>query len=554
MRLLNELPPKKSGIVALDIEMFGQSREKLHRPHGTFACISVMYEGDDVCYQLYDPAQIPVVFERLDDADWTLVNALYDLRQLRTWDSNDYLSRERTIWDCMLVEQNLFGGYYRDFSMADMVRRYFDVTLNKKTREDFNTATIMTEEMKQYAADDVLWTLKIRSEQEALGRDMNNYFKVDAPMIWVLLDILPVRVDVEKWTKMIEEFSQIAREEEKRVGINVKSVPQVKKALADIGINVSSTAQSVLESIPDTTGLIGGILKARKYRDICSKYGLNWLENSVEDGGLVYANFNVTGASTGRQSCSNPNLQNIPRKDFPEFREMFVPQYDLMIAPDVSQQEPRILGYLSQDTNLLKALSSDESIHVYVARLIYDDPTIVKDGKDPRYAVGKAINLGIGYGLTAVGLSGQTGLSEEEAQKIIDVYFKRFPGVAYYMTKYRNMAYRDGYVTTVAGRRYYVNPYDFKAENNAINSPIQGGAADFTKLWAINVRRMSKERGVLFSLCMLIHDELVFDVQNKYKDETIEIIRDAMSKAAELYPGISFLSDMNMGSSWACHE
>jgi DNA polymerase-1 len=194
------------------------------------------------------------------------------------------------------------------------------------------------------------------------------------------------------------------------------------------------------------------------------------------------------------------------------------------------------------------------SAHVLVARLIYNDPTIVKDGKDPRYAVGKAINLAIGYGLTAVGLAEQTGLSETEAQKIIDLYFKNFPGVSYYMTKYRNLAYRDGYITTPAGRRIYVNPYDFKSENNAINSPIQGGAADFTKLWAINVWRKSKEMLVPFSLCMLVHDELVFDVQNEYKDVTIKIINYAMQEAAKLYPGIPFTSDLNMGDSWACHE
>lgn len=556
MKILNELPrvADVTDIVAIDIEMFGQTVERLHRPHGKFACISIMYEGDDVVYQLYDSSQIPEVFRRIDCASWTLVKALYDFRQLRMWDEDKVLTVERPIWDCMLVEQNLFGGYFREFSMDAMVRRYYDTKIDKGIREDFGKMEEMTDEMRSYAADDVMWTLKIRKAQENLKRDMHNYWTCDAPMIWVLLDILPVKVDVEKWKETVAGFEKIAEEQTKDLTFNVRSWQQVKKALLADGISVESTGREVLEPYAEKSELVRKILLARKYQKVASTYGYSWLENSVEEGDLVYANFNITGASTGRMSSSNPNLQNIPRKDFPIYREFFIPQYDMMLAPDVSQQEPRILAYLSKDDNLLEVVKSDVSAHVQVARLIYNDDTIIKDGKDPRYAIGKAINLAIGYGLTAIGLSEQTGLSEIDAQKIIDTYFKKFPGVKYYMTKYQNLAYRDGYVTTAGGRRMYVNPYDFKSENNAINSPIQGGAADYTKLWAINVWRLSRARGIPFSLCMLVHDELVFDVKNEYKDATIEIINDAMTEAGKLYPGIPFKSDMNIGTSWAAHE
>ena len=341
---------------------------------------------------------------------------------------------------------------------------------------------------------------------------------------------------------------------EAELGFNSKSVPQTRDALLKEGFKVTSTAKEVLASLQHKSKIANKILWTRKYRDVCSKYGENWLAESVEKDDLVWANFNINGASTGRMSSSRPNLQNIPRKDFPVYREFFIPQHDVMLSPDVSQQEPRILAFLSGDPNLLKVVTSDVSAHVQVARLIYNDPTIVKDGKDPRYAIGKAINLAIGYGLTAIGLAEQTGLSEEESQKIIDIYFKNFPLIKYYMTKYRAMAERDGYITTVAGRRIYVNPYDFKSENNAINSPIQGGAADFTKKWAINVYRLSKERGIPFSLCMLVHDELVFDVMKKYIEATTAIIMEAMQIASSIYPGIPFTSDLNSGLSWASHE
>jgi len=539
--------------VTLDIEMFGQDKDRLHRPHGTFACMSIKVGGIDEVYQIYDVADIPKVFKAVKEGTWILQNALYDLRQLRAIDTSRFLYTDRDIWDTMLVEQNLFGGYYRGVSLADLARRYLDILVDKSERNEFETATSMTDAMKQYAADDVILTEKVYHKQRELGRDMSNYWKCDAPMIWVVLDMLPVKVDVELWKEVIEGFALKAKELETGLGFNVKSVPQVLKALEAQGIRVKSTGKDVLES-HRKNDVVAGILETRKYRTACSNYGLNWLDNSVEDGDLIHANWNITGASTGRMSCTKPPLQTVPRKDFPIYREFFIPQHDILLAPDVSQQEPRILGYLSQDKNLLAALSSGESVHVYVARMIYDDPTIVKDGTDIRYAVGKAINLAIGYGLSAVGLAEQTGLSEDEAQKIIDKYFLRFPNVKYYMQKYRNMAYRDHYVTTVAGRRMYVNPYDFKSENNAINSPIQGGAADFTKVWAITVRQLCKQEEIPFSLCMAIHDELVFDAQNQYKEQTIRIIGEAMVIAGLLYPGIPFTSDMNEGRDWSCHS
>lgn len=554
-KILNELPHTavEGQVVALDIEMFKQNVDKLHRPHGVFACISIKYKDDDNVYQLYDKEQLPELFHRLRYADWTLHNALYDLRQLRALDTSGFLNTDRPIYDTMLVEQNLFGGLYRDFGLNHCVRRYLDIYMEKETREEFESAEVMTDQMKEYAALDVVYTLLVREAQEKLGRNMKTYWEVDAPMIWVLMDILPVKVDVEGWKKMVEGFAEKAKELEADLGFNAKSVPQTKKALLAEGINVESTGAKILEAYEKKSPLVRKLLDTRKYRDVSSKYGLKWLENAVEEDDLVWANFKINGAETGRMACSNPNLQNIPRKDFPEYREMFISRNGTMLAPDVSQQEPRVLGYLTQDKNLLEALSSGESIHVYVARMIYDDPTIVKDGADYRYGVGKAINLAIGYGLTADGLAAQTGLTSQEAQVVIDKYFKRFPGVQYYMFKYRNMAYRHGYVETVAGRRVYVNPYDFQSENNAINAPIQGGAADFTKVWAINVRKLSKERGIPLSLCMLVHDELVFDVHNEYLDATKQVISDAMQIAGEIYPGIPFISEVNQGESWACH-
>ena len=146
LKIVNDLPPyaDTKDIVAIDIEMFGQQVERLHRPHGEFGCISIMFDGENTVYQVYDPQLIPDVLEHVRPAEWVLVNALYDFRQLRRWDRNKVLSTPHTVWDCMLVEQNLFGGYFREFSMADMVRRYYDVILDKSTRDQFSSADHMT--------------------------------------------------------------------------------------------------------------------------------------------------------------------------------------------------------------------------------------------------------------------------------------------------------------------------------------------------------------------------------------------------------------------------
>ena len=291
--------------VTLDIEMFGQDKDRLHRPHGTFACMSIKVGGIDEVYQIYDVADIPKVFKAVKEGTWILQNALYDLRQLRALDTSRFLYTDRDIWDTMLVEQNLFGGYYRGVSLADLARRYLDILVDKSERNEFETATSMTDAMKQYAADDVILTEKVYHKQRELDRDMSNYWKCDAPMIWVLLDIQPVKVDVVRWTQVVEEFAIKAKELEEKLGFNVKSVPQVKAALEAQGIRVASTGKEVLEPHRKNE-VVAGILETRKYRTACSNYGLNWLENSVEDGDLVYANFNITGASTGRMSCSKP--------------------------------------------------------------------------------------------------------------------------------------------------------------------------------------------------------------------------------------------------------
>lgn len=553
----NEIP-RVAGpgeVVALDVEMFGQEDKRLHRPTGTFACLSIQFEGEDEVYQIYRPEEVTPTMENLKEGLWVFHNALYDLRQLRRFSNHPSLFPTKTvpIYDTMLMEKDLWGGYYSDFRLNDLARRYLDIYMEKETREEFESMDEMSEQMKQYAAYDVTVTLQCRKKQLEFDRDFSVYWNIDMPMIWVALDMQPVKVDKERWAAMAPEFERRGREIEQELGVNVMSPQQVKAFLHKSGIEVESTGEEVLEEF-EGNEVVDKILEARKNRTASSKYGAKWLESFVEYGDLVYADWRVTTAETGRMSCANPPLQGIPARKLPVFRELFIPQNDVIFAPDVSQQEPRILGYLSNDKNLLQAFLNNESIHVYVARMIFDDPTIEK-GEDRRYKDGKAISLGISYGLTPKGTARKTGHTVEESEKLIRAYFNRFPDVENYIVSKRSVASKRGYVETVAGRRIFINLYSFQWGNNAINAPIQGSAADFTKVWGAEIWRSCKRDGIPFPVTMFIHDEIVMDVKNEHLEAIKKINADAIQEAGKMFPGIPpFAYEENLGENWACHR
>jgi DNA polymerase-1 len=534
--------------------MFQQEENRLHRPTGKFACISIKFRGDEDTYQIYDTDQIAPALELLRDGLWVGHNLIYDLRQLRRWCKSDLLfpTETRPLWDTMLVERVLWSGYYNDFGLKDCMRRYFDVYMEKETREQFITMDYMTQEMKDYAALDVEDTLRVQEAQRNENRNLDVYWKIDVPMIWVALDMIPVKVDRANWGPMAARFVEMGKEIENELGLNVYSSQKVKEYLDRKGIKVESTGAEILEEY-EGNEIIDKILLARRYRKAASTYGQNWLDQFAEEGDLVYGDWKVTGAETGRMSCSNPSLQNIPARKLPQYRELFISNNGVMFAPDVSQQEPRILAYLSHDQNLTTAVKQDESVHVYVARQIYNDPTIVK-GDDIRYKDGKAISLGLGYGLTPKGVAKKTNRTLAEAEQLVMTYFKRFPDVENYIVHQKTKALRNEYIETVAGRRNWLNMHNYQWGNNAINAPIQGSAADFTKVWGAEIWRACKREGIPFPICLFVHDEIVMDVASEHFEDIKRINAAAINKAAEMFPGIPFTFEENYGTSWACHK
>jgi DNA polymerase-1 len=553
MKIVNDIPPfiDKNKLVSMDVEMYGQVKEKLHRPTGTFACLSICIEGSTTVYQIYDEKQIPAVLEAVKGGVWVFHNALYDLRQLMRYAK----IRPRYIHDTMLFEQAVYGGYYQNFSLSDLTRRWLGIRMDKEARSAFETETSMTKETKEYAANDALRTLEIAFKQVSMfgySKEVAAYHKIDEPMIFPLLDMQGMAVDQSGWKVMVTSFEEKGRELEAELGFNVYSQKQVLIALAKSGLHLTDTRKETLDEYK-ANPIVSKVLEARMYRKASSTYGMKWIEKNVEEDGKVYSSYHITGAETGRMSSSSPNMQQIPARKLPEYRKMFKaePNHVLIVA-DVSQQEPCILAYESQDAELLKVLRAGESTHLAVARRIFHDDKLTKNDTE-KYFVGKTINLGTAYGLSEYGLALRLGITEQEAAVFLEEYFRHFPDVKLWIGKQRNDAYREGYITTASGRRVYINPYDHQWMNNAINAPIQGGAADFTKMWIRKIWEACRKQKVEFPLVAIVHDELVLHVLRSDAKMYKALLQSAFDDtAAQLFPGVPFKVDIEMGKSWAC--
>jgi DNA polymerase-1 len=278
------------------------------------------------------------------------------------------------------------------------------------------------------------------------------------------------------------------------------------------------------------------------YRKAANTYGTKWPERWADENGDVIPSWRVTGTETGRMACRSPNLMNIPSRRLPEFREQFISKYDggKIIVADVSQQEPRILAWFSKDRSLLEAFENDEDIHQFVADRV---------GVSRR--LGKDLNLGLSYGLTEFGLARNAKISRSEAQKVLKEYFARFQGVRAYMATQRKEGYRRGYVGTATGRPVWLNPYAKQWENNAINAPIQGTAADHTKLAMALLHSDCYATGMPFPVIMAVHDELVLDIGPGTETDYARLVESAWITAGEkIVPGIPMKVDVAIGENW----
>lgn len=317
-----------------------------------------------------------------------------------------------------------------------------------------------------------------------------------------------------------------------------------------------STDQAVLEELAQTYELPRLMLQYRQIAKLKSTY-VDALPALIHPKtGRVHTSFNQTGAATGRLSSSDPNLQNIPiRSELGRMiRGAFVPEKgNLLISADYSQVELRILAHLSEDEVLIEAFRAGEDIHDRTAREVFSAAELANRAECRRRA--KVINFGIVYGLSSFGLAQTLGISREDAQAFIDAYFQRYRGVRSWLDKTLEEARKTGGVRTLFGRIRQmpdIHSKDFNlrhfAERTAVNSPIQGTAADIIKIAMIRIHNALQERHLSAKILLQVHDELVLEVSEAEAEATRALVKSEMEAAATLRVPLSV--DLNVANNW----
>jgi DNA polymerase-1 len=556
--LIDKIPPllPDNTLSSLDVELFGAEKHRLHRPTGKFACLTLCPDGENV-YLITDQNIVDIALGRVDNCLWGIHNSSFDLRQLRRWSP---VPPRKKLWDSLIIERLLYSGYYDRFALKDCSRRHLGRYLEKEAVEQFSTASELTEELIHYAATDAVATWHIIQKQRKKvkkRKDVRKIWKeIDAPAIWAYLDFLGFRIDVDQWAELAEKHETKAVEMKASFGFNPSSPKQVLAYLKENGFpHIRSTGAKVLEEHirkkPDTTAaqVAQAVIEYRQIAKLSSSYGMNMINKYVEDENdyqVIFSNFKVTGASSGRNASSDPNMQNIPFKREPLYRQPWIarPGHKLIVA-DWSAQEARIHAFLTQDRALKKIFKKDKDVYTAAYNLMYD-ADITKS--DPlRDEIGKPSFLGGTYGQTPQGLEHTYGIPVEEGEDMQERFWRAFPGSSMWCGQQRK---KKDYVESVMGRRFWANPYNDARERNNLNHPHQSTAADMMKLAIVKIHQ-GWDFDCPYGAVAPVHDELILDVPEEQAPEIAEFVSKTMVEVAEtMCKGIPFRADAKICDNW----
>jgi DNA polymerase-1 len=318
-----------------------------------------------------------------------------------------------------------------------------------------------------------------------------------------------------------------------------------------------STDVEVLEKLYDKHPIIEKILDYRQLVKLKSTYVDGLISIINPDTGKLHTKLNQTVTATGRLSSTEPNLQNIPIKteNGRRIRKIFVPKDEnyTLVDADYSQIELRVLAHISGDKGLIETFKRNEDIHARTASEVFG--TTLNEVTPLMRSRAKAVNFGIVYGISDFGLSQNLKISRKEAKKYIDSYFAKYPGVKQYMTDIVEKAKNEGYVKTIMNRRRYIPELASRnainrnfGERMAMNTPIQGSAADIIKIAMIKVYNELKERKLKSRLILQVHDELIVETHKSELQEVKKLVKDCMESAYEL--SVPLTVDISSGDSW----
>jgi len=540
---------------SLDVELFGAEKHRLHRPTGKFACLTLCPDGENV-YLITDEKLVDIALGRVDNTVTCYHNSQFDLQHLRRW---AHVPPRKKLWDSMIIERLLWSGYYDRFSLKDLDRRYLGHYLEKEARESFSDAHELTPELIHYAATDAAVTWKVVQAQKKEVEKRPDVWKVwkevDRDSVWAYLDFLGFRLDVDQWGTIAKENEERAAELKASFDFNPASPKQVKERLQDTGFKgITSTGEKILESWIARKGdveaskIARNVLEFRKIAKLASTYGMSMIDKHVEDENdyqVVYSNFKVTGASSGRNSSSDPNLQNIPIRKYPIFRQPWIarPGNKLIVA-DWSAQEVRIHAYLTQDKNLMEIFKSGKDPYIETARRVYGRE--IEKG-DPYRDTMKTSFLGATYGQTPQGLEHNYGIPLADAEELLDKFWSGFPDSAEWCYQQRR---KMDYAESVMGRRFWCNVYNDAHERNNLNHPHQSTAADMMKLSIVKMHQ-NWNFDCPFGATAPIHDELILDVPEELAPDVATFVSNTMVEVAEsMCPGIPFVAGAKIVDNW----
>lgn len=460
------------------------------------------------------------------------------------------------------VAAYLLNPLKNNYTWEDVAREHLGLMIDEKIDQDMKACY---ESYVNYASVEVLRQKLRDTKMDTLFRD------IEMPLVFTLFDMEQngIRVEADALKQYGDQLAGKIAELEKEIyeeageTFNINSPKQLGVVLFEnmklpggrktkIGY---STAADVLEKLAPEHPVVAKILEYRQYTKLKSTYA-DGLANYIQDDGRIHGKFNQTITATGRISSTEPNLQNIPvRMELGRLiRKVFIPEEGYrFVDADYSQIELRVLAHCSGDEHLIQAYKEQSDIHRITASQVFHIPFDEVTPQQRRNA--KAVNFGIVYGISSFGLSQDLSITRKEAAKYIDDYFATYPGIKTFLDHAVTHAKEKGYVVTLFGRRRPVPELSSSnfmqrsfGERVAMNSPIQGAAADIIKIAMIRVNQRLKDQKMKSRLVLQVHDELLIEAYEPELDEVQNILKEEMEHAAELKVPLEI--DMHTGDNW----
>lgn len=460
------------------------------------------------------------------------------------------------------VAAYLLNPLKNNYTWEDVAREHLGMMIDEKIDQDMKACY---ESYVNYASVEVLRQKLRDTKMDTLFRD------IEMPLVFTLFDMEQngIRVEADALKQYGDQLAGKIAELEKEIyeeageTFNINSPKQLGVVLFE---NMKlpggrktktgySTAADVLEKLAPEHPVVAKILEYRQYTKLKSTYA-DGLANYIQDDGRIHGKFNQTITATGRISSTEPNLQNIPvRMELGRLiRKVFIPEEGYrFVDADYSQIELRVLAHCSGDEHLIQAYKEQSDIHRITASQVFHIPFDEVTPQQRRNA--KAVNFGIVYGISSFGLSQDLSITRKEAAKYIDDYFATYPGIKTFLDHAVTHAKEEGYVVTLFGRRRPVPELSSSnfmqrsfGERVAMNSPIQGAAADIIKIAMIRVNQRLKDQKMKSRLVLQVHDELLIEAYEPELDEVQNILKEEMEHAAELKVPLEI--DMHTGDNW----